>query len=158
MNNFSKKLTIPIIISIVGGVFMFGYYVGTIKFDKDKISLSDENKVLKEEKTIIIKKYNLLKESIANRETKVNLNNSSQKEILVFNNTNSQKRFYYFDKNEREGSSYLIKPKQLFQKILLGNIYDYSFHNVDKNLNKIDTLKKGEFIIRIPRKEFLLIE
>ena len=159
MNSFLRKIPLPIFLTIIGGSFALGLFFGNYKFDKDKISMSDENKMLKKDKITIVEKYNFLKDSINSSESKVNFNNnSSQKELLVYNSTSSKKRFNYLNKNNGEGSGYLINPEQLFYKVLLGSVYDYSYHNVDEKLNNIDTLKKGEIIIRTPKKEFILIQ
>lgn len=45
--NIGITLFWSVAIPLIGGIFLFGYYVGTTKFDKEKSDMYDENKALK---------------------------------------------------------------------------------------------------------------
>ncbi len=46
-NIIDYKWVITILISFIGIIFMFGFYVGNLKYDKDKINLHEQNIYLK---------------------------------------------------------------------------------------------------------------
>jgi hypothetical protein len=47
MLKFNPTLFWSVIFIVLGGMFWFGYYVGTTKYDKDKIQLDETNKQLR---------------------------------------------------------------------------------------------------------------
>lgn len=48
MTKLTNSASIGIILTLIGGLFTTGYYVGNTKFDRDKIQLSDENRTIRD--------------------------------------------------------------------------------------------------------------
>lgn len=48
ITKWKNRISIPIVLSLVGGIFWAGWYAGNTKYDKDKIDLSETNIVLKD--------------------------------------------------------------------------------------------------------------
>lgn len=66
--NWATLLTIGI--TILGGTFMFGKYIGENRFDKEKIELNSNNEKLTKKNTVLSDSIKVLNKSLKNKLTK----------------------------------------------------------------------------------------